>query len=62
MNQNTVIALSDSELDVWDRYAAAALGGYLSKTGSNSTTAAKHAAEAADSMIKERRVREDTLK
>ncbi|WP_421551753.1 hypothetical protein [Pseudomonas yamanorum] len=62
MNQKTVIDLSDSELDAWDLYAAAALGAYLSKTGSNSSTAAKPAAEAADSMIKERRDRQDGRK
>jgi hypothetical protein len=49
--------LTQEELAVWDAYAAAALSGIFARTSASSGNLARKAAEAADSLLLERRLR-----
>jgi hypothetical protein len=47
--------MKDDELEAWDRFAAAALGGAMTENSSSWSNAAIHAARAADKLLDLRR-------
>ena len=58
MIDNDLGVLTDEELVAWDQFAAAALSGMSSRAAISPNNAANKAAQAADALLLQRRIRD----